>query len=675
MPYAGQLIELRDGRQAIVDMATLSPEGKAWIKANTKPETLPDVLKSALSGVVEGAVRLPAFGGDAVQASKELVNRARPGTFDNTKPISDTLVEGVEDLTGLKRYHPGTAPGRYAGAAGGAVGSGLTLRGLAGATGVIPKTAGSVLLGAPPVLAPSTITSPIKTALTTPLALDAASGLAAQAGADMSGGNPLVAALAGVGTGVGGAALANARTPNAAVPLHHAAKTVTPAEWAQAERDLGKFQRAGSTSYTLADVLPESSGVGNLASGVSNSVGGELLRQKLSQRVTQDLPDLVQRNLDTMHPQPVSGMTLTAPVAQAAQSRMKMLEDQRTRAFQSTIQNGPPVAQADIAQALAAITAKSGAPGVLGTGSQKSLDAAAEALRGAPLYPQPQPPGTQLALPGQPVQPPPAVMAANLEALSKRVADLKAGTQARMPDALAHNEAKAALRGIAPAYGQAMDDYVQFTQNVLNPERQGLVGQTAALAGKGAGQGTLPSVLARGMPQDFQAALPHIAPTQSVQQQLARLLGQENPQPVKNPLLGAPTMRARENINTIMQGVDPARARQIAERFEVIDKLSKLTAERGVDSSTSGVLSASPLRSILGPFGETSRRIGLSVRAEETANIARLLTDPTPANLAVLRRIAENDPQIAAKLRLATGMIAPMAAVPGAAENAPKQGN
>jgi len=675
MAYAGQLIELRDGRQAIVDMSTLDAEGKAWIKANAKPDMLPDVLKSALSGVVEGAVRFPAFAGDSVQNSKELVNRLRPGTFDNTKPISDTLVEGVENLTGLKRYQPGTAPGRYAGAAGTAVGSGLTMRGLAGASGVIPKTAGSVLLGAPPVLAPSTITSPVKTVLSTPLALDAMSGMAAQAGADVSGGNPLVAALAGMGTGVGGAALVNARTPNAAVPLHHAAKTVTPAEWAQARQDLDKFARAGATSHTLADVLPESSGVGNLASGVSNSVGGELLRQKLSQRTTQDLPQLVQRNLDTMHPQPVSGMTLTAPVAQAAQSRMKMLEDQRTKAFQGTIQGGPPVAQADIAQALAAITAKSGSPGVLGTGSQKSLDAAAEALRGAPLYPQPQQPGTQLAVPGQTPQVPPAALAANLEALSKRVADLKTGAQTRMPDAIAHNEAKAALRGVSPTYGQAMDDYGQFTQNVLNPERQGLVGQIAALAGKGAGQGTLPSVLARGNAQDFQSALPHIAPDPAVRQQLARLLGQENMQPVGNPLLGAPTMKARENIDTIMRGLSPDRANQIAERYQVIDKLSKLTAERGVDSSTGGVLSASPLRSLLGPFGETSRRIGLSVRAEETANIARLLTDPTPANLAMLRRIAENDPQIAAKLRLATGMVAPLAAVPGAAENAPKQGN
>jgi hypothetical protein len=130
------------------------------------------------------------------------------------------------------------------------------------------------------------------------MAINAGAGMAGELGSDMSGGNPLVGMVFGLGAGTAGNLARNGLFRyNFPQQLHDATKGMTDQDWNTAGRSLRDFKDSGSKTYTLADIDPLQPRIGGVAQGISNSTGGDMLRQRLSvqERRNKDIPELMAR--------------------------------------------------------------------------------------------------------------------------------------------------------------------------------------------------------------------------------------------------------------------------------------------------------------------------------------------------------------------------------------------
>lgn len=297
------------------------------IKRGLKPlgETSPvlkDVAKSAVSGLAEGAFRGPLWMADLGKLGGSLVNKVIPGAVDQStldRTGSQGWIDAFKDSPqdrwlkeklGLELSHePTTSAGRYAKA------------GTSGISSAVTSGGGRQALSVPSLL------------------INGAAGTAAEAGTELSGGDPLVGAAAGLVTGTGGNLVRNSLKPNVNQLAYNATKNVTAPEWEAAGKSRGDFERSGSQSFTLADLPQLQPKMGGMAVDLAHSPGGNLLAEKLNveTRFNKDIPQLLNKVRDAAGPPgdqrelvaalSAKGKGILDPLEQAHAQNLKNLKD------------------------------------------------------------------------------------------------------------------------------------------------------------------------------------------------------------------------------------------------------------------------------------------------------------------------------------------------------------
>jgi hypothetical protein len=640
----------------------LSPEESAWLESQkAQPvSVLKDAGKSAVSGLVEGAVRAPFIAGDMLSLGARGVNAVRPGTFDPEyeKLVSDRAVEIGEDASGLQRHTPETTAGRYANAGGAALGG--TLGGTLGfgpmaalrsaSTGIPQAGWGGALKEALTKLL-------TKQAVTAPLV-----GMAAQGGTDLAG--PTGGLATGLGAQLGMAALSRGLTPNHPEWLRKGTESLTKADWEQAFKNRKRLQDAGSTSYTLADALPETAQARGMTRNLSNTSGAAGLAQKLAGRnspgsqelvngrlVAQgqgDIPRLLDEASDALSPNAPNVGAITDQVARLAEGALKGARDARKAEYLPILQQGAPVTRQELAQVLSRIKSQAGGPENLGTVDQRAMEAALKAVNKAPLYPMPvtPAPGALQTLP--PVGPP--NQGANLVALSKIVKDLKRGVPEpgmgldKAAGYGAYQLADDALKGVSQDYAKSMAAYGDATERLVNPLQQGLVGQLAGLKGQPPSVNSLPGVISRSPATESKQALDSLVQDPSLRGQIARIVADANKKPMREAGPAATgTARARQ---TVVDLADPQAGAAYSLKTGAADTLSRLSAEAGADATAMQNLSKSWVSSVLAPLYELRKARHLQMSEKETRVLVGLLANPTEANLKLWQKIAAERPDL-----------------------------
>jgi hypothetical protein len=131
--------------------------------------------------------------------------------------------------------------------------------------------------------------------LATPVGAAATAGAAGGTAGDLAGRfvdpehfprlSPLAQALAGYVGGAGTGFLTGPKQRPSERDIRMELERKIPADWVQAANNVGTFNRAGSTTATLAEAFPgEKTGIRGLAARASGLDGGELLKEQLGNR-------------------------------------------------------------------------------------------------------------------------------------------------------------------------------------------------------------------------------------------------------------------------------------------------------------------------------------------------------------------------------------------------------
>jgi hypothetical protein len=612
-----------------------------------------DVLRSAISGGAEGTFRGPMVGGDvlklgALGLNKVLPNLVSPETVGRfgSQPWIDAFKDSPQDRMlkklGLDLTHdPETAAGDYTKAGTSAAASAVSMGALGGLKGLSGGVGG--LTGTKLAL------SPIQ------LGINGATGLASQLGLDASRGfdrdkpgNPIVAMLAGLGTGGGLSAIKNMRTPNLNQALYNATKDVPSSEWDAAKGSLRDFENAGAKTHTLADLPQLQSNIGGLAQGLTNTTGGNLLGQKLSlqARTNNDIPSLVQSALDDVHPGNVDPREITRIMAEKGQSRLDAVAKTRTNSITANLNAAPMV---DPTKLLTEANRNIRMPRLLAenssTGTQKGLDLAETAVLGKDAI--------RMPMIGQVIP-----QTLNLRALSKNVKALEntpindannpAAAITRMDRSTATKAAQDTLSAASPAYGNAMSQYRDTTKNILEPLENSLVGGV-----KGATSFDQIMTRLRQVPPDkLQAEINSLGLSDPEVLQLAHAVGKKI-DVIPNLMRASDTSKAdRAIFSSLVDYVDPSLAAHATNKLNAADNLSRLSSEHAADRTLGLNLSKNPISAAVSPFGTINLRSGLRTSEKEANNLANLIGNPTQANLARLRELAKVDPRARRALEL-----------------------
>lgn len=665
-----------------------SPEELAWLQQQgaqpkTPPNVWKDIAKSLVSGPLEGVARAPYMFGDLLNLGVRGVNKVRPGTIDPKyeKLTSDRVMEILEDEGSIYRHLPETTPGKYAHTAGAAFG-GAALFG--GPRAFVPPGPSATSAGTLPQ-----IKDLISRALRTPGVTAPVAGMAAQGGMDISDGNPAVGFGTGLATQLAMALGGRMMTPNHPNWIRHGTEGMSADDWNQAQRNLEELRQAGARQHTLADAMPETARIRPMTSDLSNTSGGQRLGELLTARNTPgtqimsptgqlqrfgagDIPRLLDEASDAIGPQ-VNAGTVNNQLAQRGSDLIREAKQTRFNSYMPILENAGQVPQADLARILLAIRQQAGNPQNLGTMDQAALARALESVRRTPLYPMPQPPGAPQMPPGSAVMPPggpltalpgrpplappgPSEMGANLVALSKNVKDLKRGIPVQGEIGLdraaglnAYRWADEGLKATSPEYARAMQEYLTKTRQLVDPAKQGLPGQFAAMNNPMA-QGSANSILQNTPQQEISRTLPQLANTPELRQGLARVIADQNKRPVR---VAGPeqiqTDKARQIVTDLVD--DPAAKATFASKTRAADTLSRLTAEAGADATVRQNLGNSWVSKILAPIYEMRVRMNLRLSEKEARTLAELIGNPTDANMAMLRKIAQERPDLVAPLR------------------------
>lgn len=604
-----------------------------------------DFAKSAISGGLEGVVRAPLIGGDLAKLAMLGVNKLRPGTVE-PETMEQFGSQGwidafkgspqdkwLRDKLGLEAaYEPQTKAGRYGKAVSSAVTGGATMGGMGAAPGLMQSGAQG-LNAARVALTPGM------------LAINGGAGAAAELGYDVSRGfddtkegNPLAALAAGMGAGTTGQIFRTIRAPNLDQVLYNALKGTGKDEWTASRADLKDFKQSGSQSFTLADLPKLQSRIGGLARGMSNATGGDLLQQKLSlqQRMNTDIPKLMKDTLEGTHSAPVDPREIAELMATRGTARVDGAKRQRFTALAGNLDNAGSVNPVDLLRETNATVRKAMIqPGNQSVGTRQALDAAEEALIG------------KKNLPPMIAQATPNVL--NVRSLSHNVKSLRdvptreAGnpkTAMRNSDRdLAATQADEALKRASPGYRQAMQQYGDTTENLVNPLKKSLPGM---MSDAKSFDGVMERL--RKVPADkLQAEINSMGLTDDEVLRLAKAVG-TNLHPVPNMAM-AGDMRDREIFTKLVDYVDPDLAKHLGKKVSVADALSRLSSEHSSDRTLGLNLSKNAVSNMVNPFGTISLRAGLRTSEKQTAQISELIGNPTPQNLAKLQELSKVDPR------------------------------
>lgn len=597
-----------------------------------------DVLKSVISGGAEGIVRAPLIAGDLAKLVGIGVNKLRPDTISDetlgrlgSQPWIDAFKGSPQDkATGeVLAHEPTTTAGRYAKAGTSAVTGAATTGGIGALPGLAARSVPTGLNAARVALTPSSV------------GINAAGGMAGEFGSEISGGNPLMAMLFGLGTVTAGNAGRNALfRSNFPQQMHDATKGMTKAEWEASRRSLRDFRQSGSTSYTLADLDELQPRIGGVAQGMSNSTGGDVLRYRLSPQVrrNKDIPGIMGRTMDNVSP-PVDARELAETLSKQGE---KTIRDKKLPLYVQ--RDGNLQGSVDPTRLLAATNRYVRVPRFnannQSTGQRYSFDKAEEALLGRDSTKQPL-----IASVTPPVT--------NLKSLSQNVKALRkipqsptdnpgANVQRYQADKAGEAAEKALDRASRGKFSHAMTQYGQAKQNIIDPLERGLPGQ---IQGAKDANGLIERL--RKVPVDrLQAELNTMNVTPEQARGLARTLGEHlSVIPDKTKALGTNASLDRKIFEALVDYGAPNLSRASKRNLSVADALSRLNAEHATDRTMGLHLSKNVGSTLVNPFGTAARNFALNRSAKETQKLSDLLANPTPDNLAKLREMAKIDPR------------------------------
>ena len=697
--------ELADGRSVEVDPSVMTDETKAWLKqqgATGGPSVWKDVGKSALSGLVEGAIRTPLMVGDLGNLAVRGINKMSPGSIDPEyeKMTSDRMLQvtGVED----KLHLPETTAGRYANSVGNTLGG--SVLGGSGAFRIAQNFGSAPGVG-------NLIKALMSRTLRTPATVNAATGVGAEFAGDVSrkfdesqSQNPL-ARFAGSMTPALIAAIGGRfASPKLGPPLHEATKDITAANWAQAQAETQRLQRAGATQNTVGDSLPPTSLVPAVEHEASNMLGGTALRAKLVGRSAEggDIPRLLGEAKADMQ-----GAILPGGVP--SQNRPRLNDESvlgaainsRSNARQGVLAGAPLVPREDIVRMLAEMRHQAMRPANRGSPDAQSLREGMSPIRNLPLYPRgpvPPGPGTMPANGISPVTPlgpgpqgPPMWTAppgqvlpggappANLPGLPAPAGPpstalalpqggpLGPGVLPRGADSgfkMAGGPPDITDLNFLPPRAptgvnlEALSKVLKSLKTAPPSTDPNAVAATQISRGANtAAYNTANSALKTLSPPYKQAMDLHSA--MSPQVELADLLASNKMRAIPSSATSSMAQdNVREMIAKNMTAIDAHNAKtgipgvsgSIREKLRTADVLARNTGERGVES-LSNQITPSLGETAAGPFNAMRRISQLGSKLNFSKDVARLLGNPTPENYRILMELSRRDPGLAAVMR------------------------
>lgn len=480
-------------------------------------------------------------------------------------------------------------------------------------------------------------------------AAGANAGMASNLAGRFSEGNPLLQALAGVVagglTGLGGGLIS--RPGAASRQLSQAARTIPEEDWGEAAQNLAKFRDAGSQSATLAEAFPGDNALIHLAKQMQSGSAPNPLSQRLAERGP-DLQGLGQEALNRVGPA-VSAEGTTQRAIAAANQQIKDLERYRTGAWRQAMESSigiPPEAGALIQRHLLDRA---------GTTQSRTEQNVFQKFADVLSHPQM---GTKTST---------QAIASDLKQLQS---DLETGANATGGQKIsagisgdAYRAVQDHLKQFDPAYARAEARYGELSRDLVNPAKQGPLGQVAgsnynnqaplpssarleqliqdqspADIGNAGSVNSLPS-LAKGAPQDPRL-LQDIART-ILERRMSK--GATNPgQVIRGDQGSLEAQRVAEMVKA--GGVEPKHALL---PLEVADMLQRLRGQGAAPPLQTNSVAGTIAR----PFTSLARAANLSHNTAVERQIGQLLADPSPENLAQLRSLAEIDPSFAVVLQ------------------------
>lgn len=425
--------------------------------------------------------------------------------------------------------------------------------------------------------------------------------------------------------------------------LKDASRGMTPQDFAEGQRNAGRFQAQGVQTATLPETIPGNNSLLALANETRAAKGGEKLAVKVSRR-EEDLAGLSERALARELGPRVDTAAVSGKVEDLAGKYLTGIKERISAVLGKDLKALPDLTpgQADFVRQR--ILAK--AEDVSLPTSDREAFAKMAKLLGNDDWAQ-----------------------RNLQTLSldvrtggKQAAALNAQGASNINRTAwekAKNEVETLIGGFRPGYRDAQDAYKASMQSAYNPELEGSMGKIAGMRPSVIGPddpNRVSAIVTKQSPETIPATIEKLRGVDAavgpsnIQQQIARAITQEqmakgssNPSAV---FRGQPGSLAGERTNALIEagGGNPAR---FNESLDVADLLQNFKGLQG----TTNDLPQSKMSFLAQPFASLKYMFNQAAREKDYQRIADILSDPN--KLGELRKIAMFDPQVRKDLTMA----------------------
>lgn len=423
-----------------------------------------------------------------------------------------------------------------------------------------------------------------------------------------------------------------------------------PQTFADAVGNLSDFSQTGAKTATLAEAFPQNSGIMALADKARGSNLKNALRTQTEGR-PQDLQSLGGFFLDRINP-PVDANAVANKAGGSANAFLSTEKEARNAGIANRLAATPPILPQYIASVqndLRSIASAQNRPGA--AAAYRKVADALSGQNGVLTSPQ------DLSL---------AIVELRTAAKNPNAPIYQTGGVSKVDLEQAIEAARQGISQSSPGFGQALDDFAKYSQNVMTPSRQGPIGSLSDRNPLLAGQtpvSRLGGLVTGNEPSTINAVTRSLAdpvltggqPTNPLeiaralmQQKLG--LGSTNP---GSAVRGLPGSDVEQQIAALLQsgGKNPS---EVMQPLSVADKLQPFAQSAGINEPPR--LGAA---SLIRPFRTIDMLASGHTQRGVQDEIARLLASPTPEALANLQRIAQFDPNVR-KMLMAQGIVVPM---------------
>lgn len=689
---AKTVYSLPNGEQFEVDSD--SPEAMAWVQQNkatpvqerSLTEQVAGMGMAAGSGLVKGLAKTPFLMSDLLNLGLDVTkNKLNPEWMNS---------EGYKDF---RKYHKGSGWVDEALAAGGGefykpqgtaeklVDAGAGGAG-AGALGSMVRMAAPAARMLPGLSAPAQSSELIRStarAGMTPSAAAGALGGTIGEGTSLATDSPMMGLAAGLvsGTAAGGML---GRTDKAKAALALAGQAHTPADFAQAGRNLDLTQRMGAKTATLGEMFPDRSPFLKIVNEAGDQAGTNPVIRGLAGRQA-DNQQLIDKALSSLGPRP-AGQRVANEAAEAAKTRLGQMDAAASDVYSRRLAQMPPLDKQEVKGLVTQL--REMARSEQSHARRNALNEAANALMTTePKKFAVREKNGNWRIEERDVPTPKTDVQAikdDLSALQKKPTfDPTKQGPASLLDAKALQDAYRmvmdSIKAMGPEYPQGLAGaergFSRVKQATSNPARQGplktlagaesdinspaaVVRLNSLIEGQDAqGVSTLLNSLQKG------------SPNPELKQEIARvLLGRRVETGLGNSaeklLGGAPGSASAETTEALLKAAGQ-NTKAFLEPVEAARLLSRVGGEAAGGSAQRGKqMGSNWFTSLINPGYDITLRSGLAARQKGYSEIAEMLK-PTPENLARLQELAKKDPNLLLRLGLGGGLLGGTTAAEG----------